>query len=78
MCQRLGKRKRKDRFETVRQLFRNDTYGWNSFVNAVNFGIKFHGSTDEFCYYLDKRPARQKLYDKLWKYHNKTNRKLQS
>ncbi|ARV76803.1 hypothetical protein PHABIO_172 [Pseudomonas phage Phabio] len=73
MCQKLGKRKAFDRLEQLREYYKQDTYEWYSLVNVVYLGVRFHGSSDEFCYYLDKRKAREKYLSKLWRYHNRTN-----
>lgn len=73
MCQKRGKRRAIDRISHLKEFYKNDTYGWNSMVNAVYHGIKFSGSSDEFCYYLEKRKAREDYLAKLWRYHNLTN-----
>jgi len=73
MCQKRGKRKTIDLLEGARQYFKKDSYGWNTFVNAKYHGIKFNGSSDEFCEYSRRRPVREAYLAKLWRYHNVTN-----
>lgn len=76
MSQRLNKRTRSnDKIHEMKECFVNDTYGWNSFVNAVHHGRKFKGRCDEFAAYRRRVKSKEAYLEKLWAYHNKTNLK---